>query len=82
MGDLSEEQWHSFSEYLGRALELPESERIPWLAELAGASTRIPVSRPRLSVRSRIAAGTKDMPSSLSGLRIARSRARPSSGRR
>jgi serine/threonine protein kinase len=35
MPNLSEEQWRSFSDYLDRALELPESERSPWLAELA-----------------------------------------------
>src|ERR1700685_3437200 len=35
MPNLSEEQCRSFSDYLDRALELPESERSPWLAELA-----------------------------------------------
>jgi eukaryotic-like serine/threonine-protein kinase len=35
MPNSSEEQWRSFSDYLDRALELPESERSPWLAELA-----------------------------------------------
>src|ERR1022692_4249958 len=35
MPNLSEEQWRLFSDYLDRALELPESERAPWLAELA-----------------------------------------------
>ncbi len=35
MQDLSEEQWRSFSDNLDHALELPESERAPWLAALA-----------------------------------------------
>jgi eukaryotic-like serine/threonine-protein kinase len=35
MQDLSEEQWRSFSDNLDRALELPASERAPWLAALA-----------------------------------------------
>jgi hypothetical protein len=37
MPSLSEEQWRLFSNYLDRALELAESERAPWLAELASA---------------------------------------------
>jgi serine/threonine protein kinase len=35
MQDLSEEQWRSFSDNIDHALELPESERAPWLAALA-----------------------------------------------
>jgi len=35
MPNLSEAQWRLFSDYLDQALELPESERLPWLAELA-----------------------------------------------
>jgi hypothetical protein len=35
MPKVSKEQWRSFSDYLGRALELPESERAQWLAALA-----------------------------------------------
>ena len=35
MQDLSEEQWRSFSDNLDHALDLPESERAPWLAALA-----------------------------------------------
>jgi len=41
MANLSEEQWRVFSDYLDRALELLESERGPWLAELARAHPEI-----------------------------------------
>jgi eukaryotic-like serine/threonine-protein kinase len=41
MPNLSEEQWRLFSDYLDRALELPESERAPWLAELASTHPEI-----------------------------------------
>src|ERR1700735_5242426 len=35
MPKLSDEKWRLFSAPLDRALELSESERVPWLAELA-----------------------------------------------
>lgn len=35
MAQLSDEQWRLFSESLGRALELPESQQAAWLAALA-----------------------------------------------
>jgi serine/threonine-protein kinase len=35
MPNRSEEQWRLFSDNLGRAIELPEGERAPWLAKLA-----------------------------------------------
>ncbi len=41
MPDLSEQQWRMFSDYLDRALEMQESERGPWLAELAATHTDI-----------------------------------------
>jgi serine/threonine protein kinase len=41
MPTLSEEQWRVFSDYLGRALELPESERALWLAEIASTHPEI-----------------------------------------
>jgi serine/threonine protein kinase len=41
MPDLSKEQWRSFSDHLDRALELPESERKPWLAALASTHPEI-----------------------------------------
>ncbi|MGB6308801.1 MAG: protein kinase [Steroidobacteraceae bacterium] len=41
MPNLSEDQWHLFSDYLDRALELPEPERGPWLAELAGKHAEV-----------------------------------------
>jgi serine/threonine-protein kinase len=37
MADPSEERWRSFSQHLGQALELPESERGPWLKALAAS---------------------------------------------
>jgi serine/threonine protein kinase len=43
MPDLSEEQWRLFSDYLERALELVESERASWLAELASTHPEIAV---------------------------------------
>jgi len=52
MPNLSEDQWRLFSAYLDRALELPESERVPWLAELASAHPDIAVEIKRaLGVR-------------------------------
>ena len=54
MPNLSEEQWRSFSDYLDRALELPESERTPWLAELASTHPEIAAEIERaLAVRDR-----------------------------
>jgi serine/threonine protein kinase len=41
MPKLSEEHWRVFSDYLDRALELLESERGPWLAELARTHAEI-----------------------------------------
>lgn len=41
MPNLSKEQWQIYSEHLGRALELSESERASWLAELACAHAEI-----------------------------------------
>jgi serine/threonine-protein kinase len=41
MPGLSEEQWRSFSEALGQALELPESERTAWLATLASLKPEV-----------------------------------------
>jgi serine/threonine-protein kinase len=41
MPNLSEEQWRAFSDYLDRALELPEPERAPWLADLASTHPEI-----------------------------------------
>jgi len=41
MPNLSEEQWRVFSDYLDRALELPEPERGPWLAELASTHPEV-----------------------------------------
>jgi serine/threonine protein kinase len=41
MPNLSDEQWRLFSDYLDRAIEWPESERAPWLAELASAHPEI-----------------------------------------
>jgi eukaryotic-like serine/threonine-protein kinase len=54
MPNLSEEQWRSFSDYLDRALELPESERARWLAELASTHPEIAAEIERaLAVRDR-----------------------------
>jgi eukaryotic-like serine/threonine-protein kinase len=41
MPNLSEEQWRAFSDYLDRALELPESARAAWLADLASTHPEI-----------------------------------------
>lgn len=41
MPNLSDEQWRSFSDCLDRALELAESERASWLAELASTHPEI-----------------------------------------
>src|ERR1700722_863597 len=41
MPNLSDEQWRLFSDYLDHALELVESERAPWLAELAATHPEI-----------------------------------------
>jgi eukaryotic-like serine/threonine-protein kinase len=41
MPNLSEEQWRAFSDYLDRALELPETERAAWLADLASTHPEI-----------------------------------------
>src|SRR6202012_3405618 len=43
MPNLSAEQWRLYSDYLERAIELAESERAPWLAELASAHPEIAV---------------------------------------
>jgi len=54
MPNLSEEQWRSFSDYLDRALDLSESERLPWLAELASTHPDIAAEIERaLAVRDR-----------------------------
>lgn len=54
MPNLSEEQWRLFSDYLDRALELVESERAPWLAELASTHPDIAAEIERaLAVRER-----------------------------
>jgi serine/threonine protein kinase len=54
MPNLPEEQWRSFSDFLDRALELPESERLPWLAELASKHPDIAAEIGRaLAVRDR-----------------------------
>jgi eukaryotic-like serine/threonine-protein kinase len=54
MSNLSEEQWRVFSDYLDRALELLESERGPWLAELACTQAEIATEIERaLAVRDR-----------------------------
>jgi eukaryotic-like serine/threonine-protein kinase len=54
MPNLSQEQWRSFSDYLDRALELPESERASWLAALASTHHDIAAEIERaLSVRGR-----------------------------
>jgi eukaryotic-like serine/threonine-protein kinase len=54
MPNLSEEQWRLFSDYLDRALELPESERAPWLAALASTHPEIAAQiEQALSVRDR-----------------------------
>jgi serine/threonine-protein kinase len=37
MPDMTDTQWRTYSEYLERALELPESERASWLAALASS---------------------------------------------
>jgi eukaryotic-like serine/threonine-protein kinase len=41
MPNFSDEQWRLFSDYLDRAIELPESERAPWVAELASTHPEI-----------------------------------------
>jgi hypothetical protein len=57
MQDLSEEQWRSFSDYLDRTLELPESERASWLAELASTHPDIAAEIERaLGIRARMSA--------------------------
>ena len=54
MPNFSEEQWRVFSDYLDRALELPESERGPWLAEFACTHAEIAAEIERaLAVRDR-----------------------------
>ena len=54
MQNLSAEQWCSFSESLDHALELPESERTPWLAALASTHPDIAAEIERsLAVRDR-----------------------------
>jgi serine/threonine protein kinase len=41
MSNLSDEQWRAFSDYLDRAIELPESERASWLAALTATQPDI-----------------------------------------
>jgi eukaryotic-like serine/threonine-protein kinase len=41
MPDRSEERWRSFSQHLGQALELPDSERGPWLQALAASDPEL-----------------------------------------
>ena len=54
MPNLSEEQWRSFSNYLGQALELSEGELAPWFATLAKAEPAIAAEVARaLSARER-----------------------------
>lgn len=54
MRNLSQEQWHSFSDYLDRALELSESECASWLVALAATHPDIAAEIERaLSVRGR-----------------------------
>ncbi len=54
MPNLSEEQWRVFSNYLDRALELPESERARWLAEIAATHPEIAAEIERtIAVRDR-----------------------------
>ena len=63
MPNLSEEQWRVFSDYLDRALELPESERARWFAEIASTHPEIAAEIERaLAVRDR-----KGYPEFLSG---------------
>jgi serine/threonine protein kinase len=58
MPKLSDEKWRLFSAYLDRALELPESERVPWLAELASTHPDIAAEIERaLAVRERTGYG-------------------------
>jgi serine/threonine-protein kinase len=53
MPNLSEEQWRLFSDYLDRALELPEPERAPWLAELA-------CTQPEIAAKLELALAARD----------------------
>jgi serine/threonine-protein kinase len=54
MQNFSAEQWRSFSDSLDHALELPESERTPWLAALASTHPDIAAEIERsLAVRDR-----------------------------
>ena len=54
MPNLSEEQWLLFSDYLDRALEMLQSERAPWLIELASTHPDI------ADVRIQDVVGTKE----------------------
>jgi eukaryotic-like serine/threonine-protein kinase len=41
MATVPPEQWHSFSEYLDQALDLPAGERVAWLAALAQSNPEL-----------------------------------------